>query len=125
MWPPAGTFVSRSGAYAILSSRQPCNSPEKGAVTKITTKIVKPNAKAMLRSAVVLLRKHEPGTTAGQECTESENTRSQRRRCIAGAIAEHTISQCSIATGAGVCCNVCCVTAGRDSGCNKHAYSSA
>ncbi len=57
-----------------VSSRQACNSPEKGAVTKITTKIVKPNAKAMLRSAVVLLRKHEPGTTAEQECTESETT---------------------------------------------------
>jgi len=115
----------KSGAYAALSSHQPCHSPEKGAVTKITTKIVKPNAKAMLRSAVVLLRKHEPGTAAGQECTESETTWSQRRRCIAGAVAEHTIGQGSIATRAGVCCYVCCVTPGRHSGCNKHACSSA
>ena len=51
-------------------------------MTKITTKIVKPNAKAMFRSAVVLLRKHEPGTTAGQECTERETTWSQRKGCI-------------------------------------------
>jgi len=70
-------------------------------VTKITTKIVKPNAKAMFRSAVVLLRKHEPGTTAGQECTENETTWSQRKGCITVTVAKRTVGQGCVATGAG------------------------
>ncbi len=40
--------------------------PENGAVKKITTNKVIPKASAMLRSAVVLLRKQEPGTTVKQ-----------------------------------------------------------
>lgn len=38
--------------------------PEKDAVKYMTTKRLKPKARAMLSKAVVLLRKQEPGTTA-------------------------------------------------------------
>ena len=71
--------VKTAASCAKVTPLPTLQSPEKGAVTKITTKIVKPNAKAMFRSAVVLLRKHEPGTTAGQECTECETIWSQIR----------------------------------------------
>ena len=37
--------------------------PENGAVKKITTNKVTPKASAMFRSAVVLLKKQEPGRT--------------------------------------------------------------
>ena len=52
--------MSRSWAMGLVAE----HSPEKEAVKYITTNKLKPKARAMLSRAEVLLRKHDPGTTA-------------------------------------------------------------